>query len=61
MVNKIMKTDEVRNLAERIETAISEAKQARARRARGESTLTSSTEMSRLMQEKHAQEIGPDA
>ena len=36
----------------RIQAAIAEAKQAQARRARGESTLTSLAEMNRLMQEK---------
>lgn len=40
----------------RIEAAIAEAKQAQMRRANGEAVLTSSAEMSRLMQEKRIQE-----
>lgn len=40
-----------------IESAIAEAKAIKARRARGETGLTSSAEMSRLMQEKRAQDI----
>jgi len=43
---------------ERIEAAIVEAKQARARRAAGETRLTSSAEMMRLMEEKRAAGVG---
>lgn len=39
-----------------IEAAIAEAKAVKARRARGETGLTSSAEMNRLMQEKRAQD-----
>lgn len=39
-----------------IEAAVAEAKEAKARRARGETGLTSSAEMNRLMQEKRTQE-----
>jgi len=45
---------------ERVVAAVAEAKQARARRARGESTLTSSAEMTRLMHEKRAQGVSTD-
>ncbi len=45
---------------ERIEAAIAEAKSARARRATGQATLTSSAEMMRLMQEKRSQKAPVD-
>ena len=43
---------------EQIEAAIAEAKQARARRAAGETRLTSSAEMARLMEEKRVAGVG---
>jgi len=42
---------------ERIEVAIAEAKMARARRAKGEATLTSADELTHLMEEKRAQKV----